>query len=113
MRFGFAPMRGSNPRASALDQALCRTGKVPAFVSVIITAPVWHSLGTLSDRSASEDAIDRRPANAGEPVYPVLAEAGLDGSTYACVPVTGHRDPLKELLLGILRGHVLHAMCPT
>jgi hypothetical protein len=50
-------------------------------MSVIITAPVWHSLGTLSDRSASEDAIDHRAANDDEPVHPVLAEAGRDGST--------------------------------
>src|SRR5260370_29240528 len=94
MRFGFAPIRGSNPRASAREQALCRPGKVPVFVSVIITAAIWHSLGTLSGRSASEDAIDGRPANAGEPVHPVLAEAGLDGSAHACVPVTGHAHPL-------------------
>jgi hypothetical protein len=63
---------------------------------VIITAPAWHSLGTLSGRSASEDAIDRRPANVGEPVQPVLAEAGLDGSAYSYVPVTGHGHPLNE-----------------
>jgi hypothetical protein len=113
MRFGFAPIRGSNPRASAREQALCRPGKVPVPMSVIITAPVWHSLGTLSDRSASEDAIDRRPANASEPVHPVLAEAGRDGSTHARVPVTGHSDPLNEPLLGILGSHVSHATCPT
>jgi hypothetical protein len=82
-------------------------------MSVIITTPVWHSLGTLSGGSASEDAIDRRPANDGEPVHPVLAEAGLDGSTHARVPVTGHGDPLNEPLLGIPRGHVPHASCPT
>ena len=35
MRFGFTPIRGSNPRASAPEQALCRTGKVPGFVSDI------------------------------------------------------------------------------
>ena len=75
--------------------------------------PIWHSLGTLSGRSASEDAIDRRPANAGEPVHPVLAEAGLDGGAYSYVPVTGHGHPLNEPLLGILRGHVSHATCPT
>jgi len=86
---------------------------VPAFTSVIITAPIWHSRGTLGGRSASEDAIDRRAADAGQPVHPVLAEAGRDGSTYARVAVTGHRDPLNEPLLGILRGHVPHTMCPT
>src|SRR5260370_55205 len=73
MRFGFAPIRGSNPRASAPAQALCRPGKVPVFVSVIITAPIWHSLGTLSGSSARKDAIDCRTANAVEPVRPVLA----------------------------------------
>ena len=82
-------------------------------MSVIITVAIWHSLGTLSDRSASEDAIDRRPANASEPVHPVLAEAGCDGSAHARVAVTGHGDPLNESLLGILRGHVPHATCPT
>jgi hypothetical protein len=82
-------------------------------MSVIITSPIWHSLGTLSGRSASEDAIDRRPANAGEPVHPVLAEAGTDGSMHACVPVTGHDDPLDEPLTGILRSHISHATCPT
>src|SRR5258708_10469014 len=101
MRFGFAPIRGSNPRASALDQALCRPGKVPAPMSGIITAPVWHSLGTLSDRSASEDAIDRRAANAGEPAHPVLAEAGRDGRTPTRVPGPGPNDPLNTPMLGI------------
>jgi hypothetical protein len=42
MRFGFAPIRGSNPRASATEQALCRIGKVPGLMSVIIPASVWH-----------------------------------------------------------------------
>jgi hypothetical protein len=28
MRFGFTPIRGSNPRASAVEQALCRAAKV-------------------------------------------------------------------------------------
>jgi hypothetical protein len=70
-------------------------------MSVIITAPVWHSLGTLSDRSASEDAIDRRAANAGEPVHPVVAEADRDGSTHARVPVASHggRVICADLLL--------------
>jgi hypothetical protein len=71
-------------------------------MSVIITAPGWHSPGTLSDRSASENAIDRRAANAGKPVHPVLAEARRDGSAHARVAVTGH-GPLNEPLLGILR----------
>ena len=35
MRFGFAAIRGSNPRASAPHQAGCRNGNVPGFVSVI------------------------------------------------------------------------------
>jgi len=35
MRFGFAPIRGSNPRASANDQPLCCDGRAPAVVSVI------------------------------------------------------------------------------
>jgi hypothetical protein len=47
-------------------------------------------------RSASKDAIDRRLANAGEPVHTVLAEAGCDGSAYARLVVTGHRDPLDD-----------------
>ena len=75
-------------------------------MSVIITAPVWHTLGTPGGRSArraSEDAVDRRPANAGEPVHPMVAEAGRDSSAHARVPVTGHGDPLNEPLLGILR----------
>jgi hypothetical protein len=34
MRFGFAPIRGSNPRASAIpEQALRRPGGVPALFS--------------------------------------------------------------------------------
>jgi hypothetical protein len=37
-----APIRGSNPRASAPGQALRRMGKVPGLVSVIISRPVWH-----------------------------------------------------------------------
>ena len=49
MRFGFTPIRGSNPRASATEQALCRTGKVPAAVSLIISAPV----GTVLAHSAA------------------------------------------------------------
>jgi hypothetical protein len=65
MRFGFTPIRGSNPRASATEQALRRTGEVPA---------------------------------------PMSADVGLDGSPHACVPVTGHGDPLNEPQLGILRG---------
>jgi hypothetical protein len=36
MRFGFAAIRGSNPRASAREQGLCQNGRVPGFVSVII-----------------------------------------------------------------------------
>ena len=43
MRFGFAPIRGSNPRASAAaDQALCQIGGVPALLSVIIFASCGH-----------------------------------------------------------------------
>ena len=99
MRFGFAPIRGSNPRASAREQAPCRSGKVPVPMQVIIKAPGWHSLGTLSDRSASEDAIDHRAANAGEPLHPVLAEAGRDGSTHTPVPITArHRAERAQSL---------------
>ena len=36
MRFGFAPIRGSNPRASANDQPLPISGVVAASFSVII-----------------------------------------------------------------------------
>jgi hypothetical protein len=45
MRFGFAPIRGSNPRASASDQALCRDGRAPAFLSVINLASCWAIAG--------------------------------------------------------------------
>src|SRR5215469_945382 len=41
MRFGFAPIRGSNPRASAREQALCRIGAVPPIISLIINASRW------------------------------------------------------------------------
>ncbi len=45
MRFGFAPIRGSNPRASAADQPLRRAGEVPAVVSVIINTSCWANAG--------------------------------------------------------------------
>jgi len=32
---------------------------VPGFVSVIISASVWHTLGTVGAKTASENAIDR------------------------------------------------------
>jgi len=38
MRLGFAPIRGSNPRASATDQALCSVGRMAVVNSVIILA---------------------------------------------------------------------------
>ena len=47
MRLGLTPLRGSNPRSSAGDQALCPAGEVPAFVSAAIPARCWHNAGTL------------------------------------------------------------------
>ena len=41
MRFGFAPIRGSNPRASAPGQGLCAHGAEPLIQSVIIAASRW------------------------------------------------------------------------
>jgi hypothetical protein len=41
MRFGFAPIRGSNPRASAHDLALCCDRRAPAFLSMINLASCW------------------------------------------------------------------------
>ena len=55
MRFGFAPIRGSNPRASAPDQALRRTGVVPGSLSLIInascSAKCWAKCWSLRVRS--------------------------------------------------------------
>ena len=42
MRFGFTPIRGSNPRASAPEQGVCATVQAPCFVSVIICALRRH-----------------------------------------------------------------------
>src|SRR5262245_32486242 len=42
MRFGFAPIRGSNPRASAPDQLLRTSGAVATCFSDMILLLRWH-----------------------------------------------------------------------
>jgi hypothetical protein len=64
-------------------------------MSVIITASRWP-VDDPFGCSGSEDAVDRRAADAGESVYPVLANACRDGSAHSRIPVAGHGDPLNE-----------------
>ena len=52
MRLGLAALRGSNPRSSAGDQALCRVGEVPGSASVIISSE-YGTLLTRDGRSGS------------------------------------------------------------
>jgi hypothetical protein len=53
MRLGFAPFRGSNPRASAPDQGVCAKAQAPWLVLVIIFVRSWHIAGTTRERSCS------------------------------------------------------------
>src|SRR3974377_719642 len=71
MRLGFTPLRGSNPRSSALDQALCPTGEVPAFVSVIIRPPVWHGLRTRGEDRGypARPSLGQLPGHLGVDVH--------------------------------------------
>jgi hypothetical protein len=78
MRFGFAPIRGSNPRASAREQALRRSGEVPVLISMIINAFCW-TCAAPSMPGGGQDAVYRRPADAGQLVDAVLADPGGDG----------------------------------
>ena len=46
MRLGGDTLRGSNPRSSALDLGFRVTARSPGSVLELISAPIWHSLGT-------------------------------------------------------------------
>jgi hypothetical protein len=109
MRLGFAPFRGSNPRASAPDLGARASPAGSRVLSVIIPAPRWHIGGT-SGRGC-KDPVDRGSADSGELVHPVLGHASVDGPPDPVVPVPGHHDPLGEHLLGLPRRHVHHATC--
>ena len=82
MRFGFTPIRGSNPRASAPDQGLCAAAQSPWFTSVITRTSVWLSLGTL--RSDLALAGHERGQSLGRVVEQLLENLG--------VGVHGERD---------------------
>jgi len=54
---------------------------------VIIVASRWPIDGP-SGHSGGEDAVNRRPINAGQPVHPVRAKPGRDGSRLSRSRVT-------------------------
>jgi hypothetical protein len=86
MRFGFAPIRGSNPRASAPDQPLRQTGAVAGFMSVIIMALIWHSGGTAVNDLASTGT------------HAVIADAPLGPQRQGLGDVQAQaRDPLVRV----------------
>jgi hypothetical protein len=61
MRLGFAPFRGSNPRASAPDQGVCAKAQAPWLVLVIIFVRSWHIAGTTGNDLvlAGNECLDR------------------------------------------------------
>ncbi len=75
MRLGFAPFRGSNPRASAPDQGVRTSVCAPWFMSVILPASIWHRNGTAGGFALPRDvAGDRRGGGVGE----LLGDLGVD-----------------------------------
>src|ERR1019366_9681424 len=105
MRFGFAAIRGSNPRASAPDQGVRAKARAPWSASVLITAPRWANVGP-GRRGIRDDPVNRGPADAGDLVDAVLAHPGGDGPPHAVVTIPRHRHPLHEHLLRPLLHHV-------